>query len=113
MPSGIGVECGKILTYPTPGGHRVCDILIVDPSFEEYLREDLAKGKAEKPLRCFAITEDNVNRYGYTLAKYLSYEYDPSLTPWGFGNQIEQIRFFERWEYLVAVFNSRAIEAFA
>ena len=100
---------GHVFTYPGTGKHLASDFLIVEKGYEEMLSEDVEAGRAERPLRCFAVSGDNISRHGYTLAKYLSYESGRTVTPNFQEKQGEQILFFKQWECFVAAFNARTL----
>ena len=101
-----------VTVYPIAGGYQNGDVLMLEQGFEEDLRAEIAANANIVPQKCFAVSEENLNKYGYTLSKYLSYRSGCKVEPFGLETYGRQIQFFERWEGLVVSFNSRSLEAF-
>lgn len=103
---------GRILYYDgSEQSHTEHDIFVVDPTVEEYLTQHLALTGTPLPLGCFAISEENLCKYGPTFSRYFSYRYGHTLAP--FRQDTSQTQFFERWEQVVLAFNAMSPGVFS
>jgi hypothetical protein len=105
-------DIGRVYIYPATATLQSHDVIMLDPAFEDYLRAEIDSGVVEEPLRCFAVTEENLLKHGFTLSKYICYSFGPEIEPLSGEADGGQRELFKTWEHLVAAFNARILERF-